>query len=127
MSTALQGMPDIPYSVPDGVMKVKIDALLGTLINEDEEGIYEYFYQESPPPSVETILPPMEEPSAADFPESSFPRSMTDNPLQLAPKPEPPQNDSATARLNKKTKPNPSSSDSDNSDTATRLLNPSGY
>jgi penicillin-binding protein 1A len=89
MQTALQGMPDVPYSVPDGVMTVKIDALLGTLANEDDEGIYEYFYQETPPPVIETVLPPMEEPSAADFPDSSFPDSMTDNPLQPHPPPAP--------------------------------------
>jgi len=83
MATALNGIPDEPYSVPDGVMAVKIDPALGILINEDEEGMYEYFYQENPPPSVETVLPPMEEPTESDFP----PDNLHTNPLQ----PEPPQ------------------------------------
>jgi len=127
MSTALQGMPDVPYTVPDGVMKVKIDALLGTLVNEDEEGIYEYFYQENPPPAVETVLPPMEDPTAADFPESAFPNSMTDNPLQPRP-PEPQQNENATERNSGERSRQPSTNNnSDNNDSANRVLNPSGF
>ena len=128
MATALNGVPDVPYSVPDGVMKVKIDGLTGTLINEDEDGIYEYFYQENPPPSVETVLPPMEEPTAADFPESAFPNSMTDNPLQPQPPamPEPSRNN--TSEPKEQARPiqgQPNRNDGDNS--ATRLLNPSGF
>ena len=128
MATALNGVPDVPYSVPDGVMKVKIDRLTGTLINVDEDGIYEYFYQENPPPSVETVLPPMEEPTAADFPESAFPNSMTDNPLQPQPPamPEPTRNNSGEPK--EQARPiqgPPNRNDSDNS--AMRILNPSGF
>ena len=82
MATALKGMPDKPVTVPDGVMRVKIDAATGVLINEDEEGIYEYFYQENPPPSAAVILPPMQDPD-----EPYFSDSLTNNPLQ----PQPPQ------------------------------------
>lgn len=125
MATALNGVPDVPYSVPDGVMKVKIDGLTGTLINEDEDGIYEYFYQENPPPSVETVLPPMEEPTAADFPESAFPNSMTDNPLQPQP-PEPSRNKTGEPKEQARPVQGPvNKNDSDNS--ATRVLNPSGF
>jgi len=128
MSTALQGMPDVPYTVPDGVMKVKIDALLGTLVNEDEEGIYEYFYQENPPPVVETVLPPMEDPTASDFPESAFPNSMTDNPLQPQP-PEPQQNHNAPERNSgeRSRQPSTNSNSDNNNDSANRVLNPSGF
>ncbi len=82
MGTALRGVPDVPYSQPDGVMQLKIDPLLGIMIGEDEEGEYEYFYQENPPPEVEIILPPLEDP---DFPRQSIPDNMLDNPLQPAP------------------------------------------
>lgn len=129
MATALKGVPDVPYNVPDGVMQVKIDALLGTLINEDEEGIYEYFYQENPPPSVETILPSMNDPTEADFPESAFPDSILDNPLQpQAPRrSESPQNNRAAEHPNRQVNPNPDDNDSNNADSAARMLNPSGF
>ncbi len=122
MSTALKGVPDNPYSVPDGVMQVKIDPLLGTLTNEDEEGVYEYFYHENPPPSVETILPPMEEPTESDFPDS-----MIDNPLQPRPpsRPEPPQNNAELPI--RPANPSPNNDDFDNTDSAARMLNPSGF
>ena len=87
MATALRGIPDVPYNVPDGVMQLKIDPLLGIMIGEDEEGIYEYFYQENPPPEVEAYLPPLEDPTAEDFPQQSIPDNMLDNPLQ----PQPPE------------------------------------
>ncbi len=127
MATALKGVPDVPYSMPDGVMQVKIDALLGTLTNEDEDGIYEYFYQENPPPTVETILPPMQEPTEADFPDS-----MIDNPLQ--PRHEQPENNPSAERKEERSKPaNPSANSTSgnknekNSDTSSRMLNPSGF
>jgi len=81
METALHGVPDEPYAVPDGVMSVKIEPTLGTLVNESEEGIYEYFYHENPPPSVEMALPPMQEFNESDFP----PDNMQNSPLQPAP------------------------------------------
>ena len=125
MATALNGVPDVPYSVPDGVMKVKIDGLTGTLINEDEDGIYEYFYQENPPPSVETVLPPMEEPTAADFPESAFPNSMTDNPLQPQP-PEPSRNNTGEPKEQARPIQGPVNKNN-NDNSAMHVLNPSGF
>jgi len=129
MATALRGVPDVPPNVPDGVMQLKIDPLLGIMISEDEEGIYEYFYNETPPPEVETYVPPLEEPNAADFPESVFPDSMIDNPLQ--PPPVQPQNDRSTNRSiehqPRPAGPSPSNDDSNNDDSTARMLNPSGF
>ncbi len=145
MATALRGIPDVPYSPPDGIMQLKIDPLLGIMIGEDEEGEYEYFYQENPPPEVEMILPPMEDPSADDFPQH-IPENMLDNPLQPAPpvheppelqgesvKAEPrpmpqtitksassPNNTNTTARPKKSSTPSSTSA-------AKRIMNPSGY
>jgi penicillin-binding protein 1A len=122
MATALQGIPDEPYAVPDGVMTVKIDGLTGTLTEEDDEnGIYEYFYQENPPPKIEMILPPMEDPTEADFPESAFPNSMTDNPLQ----PQPPSLPIETPQA--PPAPTPHHNTNDDADVTTRALNPSGF
>ncbi len=126
MATALKGVPDVPPTVPDGVMQLKIDPLLGIMIGEDDEGIYEYFYNENPPPEVETYLPPLEEPTAADFPEAAFPDSMIDNPLQ------PPavqqQNDRpANHSIEHQPRPDSGNDDANNTDSATRILNPSGF
>jgi penicillin-binding protein 1A len=122
MATALKGVPDVPYNVPDGVMTVKIDPTLGTLINEDEEGVYEYFYQENPPPAVETILPAMEDPTESDFPPDNLPN----NPLQ----PEPPQlMDELPDDIDvpRPSRPAGTPRNSDNgADAAANVLNPSG-
>ena len=130
MATALQGMPDVPYNVPDGVMQVKIDPLTGTLINEDEDGIYEYFYQENPPPKVEMVLPPMEEPTEADFPASAYPDSITDNPLQPQPPdaPAPIRNNPVIIERGSE-QARPAQAPNNNSDdgSAARVLNPSGF
>lgn len=118
MTTALRGVPDVPYNVPDGVMQVKIDPTTGTLINEDEEGIYEYFYQENPPPSVEYVLPPMEEPSDSDFP----PDNLINNPLQPAPPIIEPRNEAPPPRNSP-----PVNTDQPNgADAAASILNPAG-
>ena len=118
MATALNGKPDVPYSVPEGVMQVKIDPTLGTLANEDEEGIYEYFYHENPPPSIEMVLPPMQDAADEEFP----PDSMINNPLS----PQPPvrnshENNDALPRTSRDEPP-----PADGADAAARMLNPSG-
>jgi hypothetical protein len=96
------------------------------MISEDEEGIYEYFYNETPPPEVETFIPPLEEPTAADFPASAFPDSMLDNPLQ--PPAHEPQNDTSINRSAPDHSPRPPNhSDADSGDSAARMLNPSGF
>ena len=123
MATALSGMPDEPYRVPDGVMQNKIDAYTGTLINEDDEGIYEYFYQENPPPSAQIELPPMTDPSDADFP----PDNMIDNPLQPAPPPTPEElrNDNALPRPSRDASPS-EPSPANGAAAAAKIMNPSG-
>jgi penicillin-binding protein 1A len=135
MATALRGVPDVPYSPPDGVMQLKIDPLLGIMIDEDEEGVYEYFYQENPPPEVERILPPMEDP---DFPRQSIPDNMLDNPLQPAPpahSPQPPPElEPDPFGESAKAQPRPSQQGSTRSagnatsgNAAARAINPSGF
>jgi penicillin-binding protein 1A len=130
MATALGGTPDVPASVPDGVMQLKIDPLLGILISEDEEGIYEYFYNENPPPEVETYIPPLEDPTAEDFPISSFPDNMLDNPLQRQSPPPPPapeQRETMPPVVERSPRPANPPASNDNSDPAGRMLNPSGF
>ncbi len=131
MATALKGMPDVPYSVPDGVMSVKINPYTGTLVSEDDDGIYEYFYHENPPPTAETYLPPMLDPSDTEFPDS-----MIDNPLQPQP-PNMPENsqeeavqtrplrDIPGAVANNPRAPSKPAGTQNSSDAAARVLNPS--
>jgi penicillin-binding protein 1A len=52
MGKVLQGVPDNPYPVPDGIVQVKIDPNTGIQRDADSSGIYEYFYQEFVPPSA---------------------------------------------------------------------------
>ncbi|MES2547436.1 MAG: penicillin-binding protein 1A [Pseudomonadota bacterium] len=131
MATALKGMPDVPYSVPDGVMSVKINPYTGTLVSEDDDGIYEYFYHENPPPTAETYLPPMLDPSDTEFPDS-----MIDNPLQPQPPnmPENSQEEAVQTRPlrdipgavgNNPRAPSKPAGTQNSSDAAARVLNPS--
>jgi penicillin-binding protein 1A len=57
MATALRGMPDVEPVVPDGVLALRIDPVTGVRADNDEDGVYEYFYHENPPPEVEFDLP----------------------------------------------------------------------
>jgi penicillin-binding protein 1A len=131
MATALKGVPDVPYSVPEGVMQIKIDSYTGTHVYEDEDGLYEYFYQENPPPATFVDLTPLEELPDAYNPGNSFPDSMTDNPLQPQPPPLPeqPQANMPAERPATPRPANPSSSSNgaDSGDSAARMLNPSGF
>ena len=138
MATALRGMPDEPFKVPDGVMQLKISGYTGAMVGEDEEGLYEYFYQESPPPEEEMILPPLEDPTAEDFPQQSIPDNMLDNPLQpqppdLPPEPQQPHGESVKADVRPSqqasTRPssNSSNTNSNSSSAAARAMNPSGF
>jgi penicillin-binding protein 1A len=131
MATALKGVPDVPYSVPEGVMQIKIDSYTGTHVYEDEDGLYEYFYQENPPPATFVDLTPLEELPDAYNPGNSSPDSMTDNPLQPQPPPLPeqPQANMPAERPATPRPANPSSSSNgaDSGDSAARMLNPSGF
>ncbi|MCE9634010.1 MAG: penicillin-binding protein 1A [Methylophilales bacterium] len=53
MGKVLQGVPDNPYPVPQGVVQAKVDPNTGLRMGDDDAGIYEYFFQEFLPPSVE--------------------------------------------------------------------------
>lgn len=57
MATALRGVPEVEPVVPDSVMALRIDPVTGIRADNDENGIYEYFYHENPPPEVEVDLP----------------------------------------------------------------------
>ena len=57
MATALRGLPDEERAIPDGVMALRIDPTTGIRADNDENGIYEYFYHENPPPEVDVPLP----------------------------------------------------------------------
>ncbi|HSH71805.1 MAG TPA: penicillin-binding protein 1A [Methylophilaceae bacterium] len=59
MASALKGMPDVPYTVPEGVTSTKIDLATGVKANDDESGVYEYFYHEFPPPEIEPAFTPI--------------------------------------------------------------------
>ena len=150
MTTALKGVPDNPIKVPDGVMVVRIDLLTGVLVNDYEEGMDEYFYQENPPPSAEIALPPMQEPGETDFPDS-----LIQNPLQPAPpvpaapvSEEPPDGffgannnrniqsvntkainaaSPANSNQNSKPAPKPAKKTRNSTDSAANILNPSGF
>ena len=50
MGKVLQGVPDEPYAVPQGVVQAKIDPQSGLRAEDEEGGLYEYFYQEFLPP-----------------------------------------------------------------------------
>ena len=57
MATALRGVPEVEPVVPDGIMALRIDPATGIRADNDENGIYEYFYHENPPPEIEEQLP----------------------------------------------------------------------
>ncbi len=53
MATALKSIPDNAYAVPDGIVSSKIDPVKGTQSADNDSGIYEYFYAETPPPALD--------------------------------------------------------------------------
>jgi len=57
MATALRGMPEVEMPIPDGVLSLRVDPTTGVRADNDENGIYEYFYHENPPPEVDVPLP----------------------------------------------------------------------
>ena len=131
MSTALHNVPDEPYRVPDGVMKVKINGSSGTKVDDNEYGIYEYFYQESPPPSHHYVMPPVDEPTSTDFPDNTFPDSITDNPLHPQPPdaPDPVRNPPIIIEHSpEQTRPIQGPANrNENENSAAHVLNPSGF
>jgi len=57
MATALKGLPEVDPAIPDGILALRIDPTTGIRADNDEDGIYEYFYHENPPPEIEIPLP----------------------------------------------------------------------
>jgi penicillin-binding protein 1A len=49
MGKTLKGVPEAVFPVPEGIAIVKIDAQTGFPVPEGQEGLAEYFYQESVP------------------------------------------------------------------------------
>jgi len=58
MSSALRGLPDSPYSPPEGIASIKINQETGMRVDESQPGFYEYFYHEFPPPEEMTTQEP---------------------------------------------------------------------
>jgi len=56
MAPILKDVPDVPYAVPEGISSIKINPKTGTRVDNDDEGIYEYFYHEFPPPEGDKSL-----------------------------------------------------------------------
>jgi len=61
MREALKHTPVMHYKIPTGIDKIKINPYSGTQVNDFEEGIYEYFYRESPPPEFVGDIPLLED------------------------------------------------------------------
>jgi penicillin-binding protein 1A len=121
METALKNMPNYGYRIPEGLMQLKVDSYSGLQVGIDDEGVYDYFYQEFPPRPFEEELPPLLDPADEAPTESNFPDSITDNPLQ----PQPPD---AASSQSPSAKPTPEAKSAPESvDAAAKLLNPSGY
>ena len=132
MSTALRGAPDVAYGVPDGVVKIKINGSNGALVDDDEAGIYEYFYQENPPSRHQYITPSLED-LPPEFSDNSSPSNMTDNPLQPQPPelPEPIRNPPIIIEHSPSTEQQRPiqgpTEKNDNGNSAARIMNPSGF
>lgn len=59
MQATMQGMPVFQYKVPDGVLQLKVDQYTGVQVQEDDMGVYDYFYEEFLPASQSDNLPDM--------------------------------------------------------------------
>ncbi|OIQ82986.1 penicillin-binding protein 1A [mine drainage metagenome] len=53
MSKALQGTPEQDFPIPDGISYLNINPTTGQRISDSDSGLYEYFYNEFPPPDAE--------------------------------------------------------------------------
>jgi penicillin-binding protein 1A len=136
MSTALAGMPDVPYKVPDGVVQLKVNAANGGLVDDYDDGVYEYFYHENPPPRHYITIEPIEEPTYQDFPDGAFENTPNaPNPLQPQPPEIAPQSDGNQTRLDKNLSTDKiekkvvleAKQTEANTNGAMRVLNPSGF
>ncbi|MFW5431875.1 MAG: penicillin-binding protein 1A [Methylophilaceae bacterium] len=84
MAVSLKGKPVINSKIPKGVMSLKIDPTTGTMVDDDyqyDDGVFEYFYHENPPPLLELDFPPLTDAFESAFPPDNLPNS----PLHPAP------------------------------------------
>ena len=78
MGRVLRDVPDQPYTLPPGVITVKVDARTGVPVPEEAEGRLEYFYEEFPPgrtPAADTVVEGTAAPvteAAADRPPANY-------------------------------------------------------
>lgn len=115
MATALKGLPDVGYAVPQGIISIKINPTTGAQAGEDASGIYEYFYDESPPPEVFTPLPPMINEEDLDTVDKA---ALPTNILNPSP-------DHINTQNTPNTNGTPNPTPDDNA--ASKVLNPSGF
>ncbi|MDP3210157.1 penicillin-binding protein 1A [Methylotenera sp.] len=89
MATALRNVPETDMPVPDGVMALRVDPVTGVRADNDENGIYEYFYHENPPPEAEFSLPDLFDggtDTPLNQPQQILQPEITLQPKNLAPK-----------------------------------------
>jgi len=133
MATALRNVPETDMPVPDGVMALRIDPTTGIRADNDENGIYEYFYHENPPPEVETESPGMQEGGGEALPLSQ-PQQMLQPDITLLPRSGAAKTPEQASKLkesgiNRTTKPADAANNKDSSanktaDQVQQLLNP---
>lgn len=87
MATALKNVPVAENIVPDGILALRIDPVTGIRADNDENGVYEYFYHENPPPEVDIPLPAMLEDTQPDEIFLGQPQRMMQPEITLMPKP----------------------------------------
>ncbi len=64
MGSVLREVPDQPYSVPPGIIMVKVNARTGLPVPENADGMLEYFYEEFPPPPAAVTETTPDEPAS---------------------------------------------------------------
>ncbi len=73
MQATLKGVPIYQYKVPEGILQLKVDAYTGAQVGEDDQGIFEYFYEEHLPQSQPENLPGLFDPENEQAPEQDEP------------------------------------------------------
>ncbi|PKO46809.1 MAG: penicillin-binding protein 1A [Betaproteobacteria bacterium HGW-Betaproteobacteria-22] len=92
MERALKELPVTELPMPDGVIALRIDPTTGIRADNDENGIYEYFYNENLPPEIEVDLPSMLEGTIYDDAQSQAQRILQPMTAPPAIQPAPPAN-----------------------------------
>lgn len=128
MEVALKNKPTMYYKIPTGVSKVKINPTTGTLVNDFDDGIYEYFYHESPPPEATVLIAPLEESNDYSAPLDEAPSPLQPQPPASSPAApdtaEPPKKASAPAGSPQAQAAKPKADEQYHHNPAVRILNP---